>query len=84
MRKYVINRYADQVARLDEIMFCEYVCIADHHPHNWLIVFMRDGRKLESELLKNQPDLELLMTKLHLDGVRIYKRACKEVAHATH
>lgn len=77
--EYVINRHCDAVCKRSEILSAEYMFIAPNAAHNWLIVYLRDGRKLESELLKNEPTLLRLMTRMHCDGVRIYKTQCHQV-----
>lgn len=72
--KYVINPKSDAVAHHSEILYGEYIFQGEQHPDNWLIVYLADGRKLESELLKNQPNLEQTMEAMYLAGIRIYKR----------
>lgn len=58
------------------MLFCEYMHLGIASGNNWLIVHLKNGGKLESELMKKQPDLERTMTRMYLDGIRIHKTTC--------
>lgn len=63
----------DARVKLSEILYCEFVKQhgRDNYPGNWLTVHTKDGRNVQTELLRNQPGVLDMMHQMKSMGVRI-------------
>jgi hypothetical protein len=64
------KRDGDAVVTKDDVLLARYIELSSKGDC-WFEVFTHDGRKITTELRRNQPDMDMLMTRLYLAGVRI-------------